>query len=135
MDILGVGIPELLFILLIALLVMGPEDLAKAGRTLGKWLRALVQSDTWQLLKQTSKELQDLPTRLMREAGEDLPETASLNLGTWTQQNIAQPLKETQEAIQNELHQAIAWPPPTEAQPSQPPPPADQRSQEEPPQT
>ncbi len=109
MDILGIGIPELLFIMLIALLVMGPEDLEKAGRTLGKWLRALVKSETWQLLRKTSKELQDLPTRLMREAGEDFPTDLRADLGAWTQ-SIRQPLEDNQRAI----NQALSWPPPTE---------------------
>jgi Sec-independent protein translocase protein TatA len=36
MDFLGVGPLELLFILLIALIVLGPNDMVKTGRTLGK---------------------------------------------------------------------------------------------------
>lgn len=72
MEILGIGASELVFIVIIALLVLGPKDMQKAGRTIGKWLRNLVTSDGWKAFQQTSRELRNLPTRLMREANEDL---------------------------------------------------------------
>lgn len=69
MDILGIGPLELLFILLIALIVLGPNDMVKAGRTIGRTLRKIVSSDTWRVVQQASRELRNLPNRLMREAG------------------------------------------------------------------
>ena len=39
MEILGIGTSELVFIVIIALIVLGPKDMQKAGRTIGKWLR------------------------------------------------------------------------------------------------
>ena len=72
MEILGVGFPELVFILIVAILVLGPKDMQKAGLTIGKWLRAIVTSDGWRIFQQTSRELRGLPNRLMREANEDL---------------------------------------------------------------
>jgi len=39
MEILGVGVPELMFIVLIALILLGPKDMIEAGRTFGKVLR------------------------------------------------------------------------------------------------
>lgn len=39
MDILGVGPLELIFILLLALIIMGPKDMVKSGRTIGRFLR------------------------------------------------------------------------------------------------
>ncbi len=71
MEILGIGPAELAFIIIIALIVLGPKDMQKAGRMLGKWLRQIVTSDGWKLFQQTSREIQQLPTRLMREAGLD----------------------------------------------------------------
>src|SRR5512142_2547070 len=68
MEILGIGPSELLFILIIALIVLGPRDMQKAGRTIGKWLRRIVTSDGWRVFQQTSREIQTLPNRLMREA-------------------------------------------------------------------
>jgi sec-independent protein translocase protein TatB len=72
MEILGIGASELAFIIIIALLVLGPKDMQKAGKTVGKWLRDLITSDGWKVFQQTSREIRNLPTRLMREANEDL---------------------------------------------------------------
>lgn len=69
MDFLGVGPLELLFIFLIALIVLGPTDMVKAGRTMGRYLRKLVTSPTWRAIQQTSREIRDIPTKLMRDAG------------------------------------------------------------------
>ena len=71
MEILGIGPSELLFIVVLALIILGPRDMQKAGRTIGKWLRQLVTSDGWKFFQQTSREIQTLPNRLMREAALD----------------------------------------------------------------
>ena len=71
MEFLGIGPSELLFIIIIALIVLGPKDMQKAGRTVGKFLRRIVTSDGWKLWQQTSREIQTLPNRLMREAALD----------------------------------------------------------------
>jgi Sec-independent protein translocase protein TatA len=73
MEILGIGPLELLFILLIALIFLGPGDMVKAGRTLGRFLRRIIISPEWQTVQKASRELKYLPNRLMREANlEDL---------------------------------------------------------------
>ena len=72
MEILGIGFPELVFIFLVAIIIMGPKDMQKAGKTIGKWLRNVVTSDGWRIFQQTSRELRTLPNRLMREANEEL---------------------------------------------------------------
>jgi sec-independent protein translocase protein TatB len=69
MEILGIGPMEMLLILVIALIVMGPNDMVKTGRTIGKFLRQIVKSPTWQAVQQTSRDLRYLPNKLMREAG------------------------------------------------------------------
>jgi sec-independent protein translocase protein TatB len=69
MDILGIGPLELIFILIIALIVLGPTDMVKAGRTIGKFLRQIVTSPTWHAVTKTSSELRNLPTKLIRDAG------------------------------------------------------------------
>lgn len=83
MDILGVGPLELLFILLIALIVLGPKDMVKSGKTIGLFLRKIVTSSSWQSIQQTSREIRNLPTKLIREAGledinDQLPNTSEL---------------------------------------------------------
>lgn len=75
MEILGIGASELLFILLIAIIVLGPKDIQKAGKMVGRWLNQFVRSDGWKALQRASKEIRSLPTNLMREANlEDLRE-------------------------------------------------------------
>ncbi|MEP6895566.1 MAG: twin-arginine translocase TatA/TatE family subunit [Chloroflexota bacterium] len=75
MEILGIGPQELIFIIVIALIVLGPKDMQKAGKTIGQYLNRIVKSDGWKAFQQTTKELRDLPTNLMREANMDLAET------------------------------------------------------------
>ncbi len=71
MDILGIGIPELVFILLIALIVLGPKDMEKAGKTVGSWLNRVVKSNEWKSITKASRKLKTLPNDLMREANLD----------------------------------------------------------------
>ena len=75
MEILGIGAPELVFVIIIALIVLGPKDMQKAGRTIGRWLNQLINSDGWKAFQQTSREIRNLPTNLMREANLELAET------------------------------------------------------------
>jgi sec-independent protein translocase protein TatB len=72
MEFLGIGINELVFIVIIALIVLGPKDMQKAGRTIGKWMRNIITSDGWKVFQQTSRELRTLPNRLMREANDEM---------------------------------------------------------------
>ncbi|MBM3126378.1 MAG: hypothetical protein FJZ87_15135 [Chloroflexi bacterium] len=105
MEILGIGFNELVFIIIIALIVLGPKDMQKAGRTIGRWMRSIVTSDGWKVLQQTSRELRTLPNRLMREANEDLNQiNRDLN-------SISNPLN----------RQPGQSPLPTRSQPVQPP--------------
>lgn len=69
MDVFGIGPSEILLILVVALIFLGPRDLAKTGRTIGRFLRKLVMSDEWRAVQQAGKELRNMPNRLIREAG------------------------------------------------------------------
>jgi sec-independent protein translocase protein TatB len=74
MEILGIGWQELIFIVVIAIIVLGPKDMQKAGRTIGRWLNQLIQSDGWKVFQRTSSELRNLPRNLMREANMEMRE-------------------------------------------------------------
>ena len=87
MNILGVGPLEFIFIILIALIILGPNDMVKAGRTIGKFIRNLVTSPGWRTIQATSRDLKYLPNKLMREAG------------------LEEPLKEVSEDIQNDMRE------------------------------
>ncbi len=71
MEILGIGIPEFVFILLIAIIVLGPKDMQKAGKTIGTWMNKFVRSSAWKDIRSASGKLKTLPNQLMREANLD----------------------------------------------------------------
>ena len=76
MEILGIGPSEFILILLIAIIVLGPKDMQKAGRTIGRWLNQLINSEGWRVFQRTSSELRNLPRNLMKEANmEELQKT------------------------------------------------------------
>ena len=68
MEFLGIGPSELIFIVIIAIIILGPKDMQKAGKTLGRWLNQFIRSDGWKALQRASREIRNLPTNLMREA-------------------------------------------------------------------
>lgn len=97
MDIFGIGPTELVFIILIALILLGPKDMQKTGRTIGRFLRDMTTSESWRAFRDTSRELRNLPTRLMREAniedlqkdvgkiGKEIEESADIKgFGAWS---------------------------------------------------
>ncbi|MEX1143427.1 MAG: twin-arginine translocase TatA/TatE family subunit [Anaerolineales bacterium] len=101
MDFLGIGITELVAILLIVFLVMGPQDLVKIGGTLGRALRNLRKSDTWRAVQDASRQLRELPETLAREAGiDEIKET---------QRELNQELKEQKTVLQDLDRQLTAW--------------------------
>ncbi len=77
MELFGIGLPELLFIVVIALIVLGPKDMAAAGRKMGVWLRKLIMSPGWRTFQDTSREIRNLPNKLIRDAGLEELETRS----------------------------------------------------------
>lgn len=72
MEILGVGPSELIFVIIIAIIVLGPKDMQKAGLTIGRWLNQLMNSSGWKSIQTTSRALKDLPTQLMKDANMEL---------------------------------------------------------------
>lgn len=95
MEILGVGASEFVFILILALIILGPKDMQKAGKTIGKWLRSIITSDSWKVFQQTSRELRTLPNRLMRDANEDL-------------KDVGKELKDTANLIDGKLQKPVS---------------------------
>ena len=104
MDIFGIGPTELVFIILIALILLGPKDIEKTGRTIGRFLRDLTQSESWRAFRDTSREIRNLPNRLMREAniedlekdvgkiGKEIEESTTIKgFGTWGNPSAAKP--------------------------------------------
>jgi len=68
MNIFGIGPLEIVFILIIGILVLGPEGMIEAGGKLGKFLRSIIKSTWWQNVRRGVNEIQYLPQKLIREA-------------------------------------------------------------------
>ena len=68
MEFLGIGPLELVLIVILALVFVGPRDLAKVGRDAGRFLNRMYRSPTWRTMNDASRELRNLPNRLAREA-------------------------------------------------------------------
>ena len=68
MELLGVGPLEFILIIIIAIIIIGPKDMAKTGRVLGQLLRKIVTSQWWSGFRHASREISQLPYTLMREA-------------------------------------------------------------------
>jgi sec-independent protein translocase protein TatB len=100
MEILGIGWQELIFIVIIALIVLGPKDMQEAGRSLGRWLNQLVQSDGWKVFQKTSSELRNLPRNLMREANMEMKAAEKEIRRAMDPRLNPPPLTETENSIQ-----------------------------------
>jgi sec-independent protein translocase protein TatB len=71
MEILNIGPLELVFILVIALVVLGPENMVKAAKSMGAWIYKLVRSPMWADFLNISREIREFPEKIVREAGLD----------------------------------------------------------------
>jgi Sec-independent protein translocase protein TatA len=113
MEFLGIGPLELLAIFLIIVLVIGPKDLERTARTLGRALNRLFHSDSYRAVQRMSQELRHLPERLAREAQLD---------------EVKQDVNQIMDPALTQIKQAwtpAATPPPAPEPPSSPAPPPD----------
>lgn len=111
MEILGIGAQELIFIVIIALIVLGPKDMQKAGKTIGRWLNQLVRSDGWKAFQKTSREIRNLPNNLMREANMEMAE-AEREIRKATEVNLPPASKPTPGRVRPEASEHTIQPPP-----------------------
>ncbi len=68
MKFLNIGIGEVIFILIIALIVIGPGNMVKTAREMGTFLRKVTKSPYWQEVWATRRELKEIPKMLAKEA-------------------------------------------------------------------
>jgi Sec-independent protein translocase protein TatA len=69
MNIFGIGFPELLFIFVIALIVLGPRNMVKTSRQLSTAIRKFVTSDTWKSIIHSTKEIRDIQGQIIEDTG------------------------------------------------------------------
>ncbi len=134
MNIFGVGGWELVFVIIIAMVVMGPERVAKHMFTLGRWTRRMMviynqaraalrdellsidDGETLEGLKQVRDDIQDLRTSINpRQIATDL------------NQEVRQTMNSVEQAVQTAADETNILPPTPAVPPSNsiaPPPPA-----------
>jgi Tat protein translocase TatB subunit len=143
MDFLGIGPLELIVVLIIALIVVGPERLPQLAQSVGKTvrdLRAMSQGFATEWQREMNRaaqlnpgeDLQQTLTKPFKEAQADLqrsvnvPLTAQLNPGEDLQQTLTKPFKEAQADLQRSVNAPLTSPsktttelPPREAPPQE----------------
>lgn len=70
-SVFGIGLPELVLILMLAGLVMGPHRIRQVARTLGRWT-AQLQTISRQFARQLNSELDSLDSGEMKGALQDV---------------------------------------------------------------
>jgi Sec-independent protein translocase protein TatA len=73
MNILNIGIPELLFIFVIALIVLGPRNMVSTSRQLSGAIRKFISSNTWKSIINSTQEIRNIQDKIINDTG--LPET------------------------------------------------------------
>jgi len=68
MQILNIGPLELLFILIIAFVVLGPNESVRAASRVGKFISQVMRSPIWSDIVNTSRDLKQLPRKIIKEA-------------------------------------------------------------------
>lgn len=101
MQFLGISPTELIFILIILFLILGPQDLVKLGGSLGRTMRNIRQSGVWQSITDATRQLRELPQTLARQAGVEELEKMGREIGT--------ELKDQRTKIEELDRQFVAW--------------------------
>jgi hypothetical protein len=67
MQIFGIGPLELLLVILIMLILLGPREMLATAYKIGQLIRKVVRSPMWGTLMDTSREIRDLPKTILQE--------------------------------------------------------------------
>ncbi len=78
MKLFNIGFAELILILIIMLVVLGPDQTIQQMKKLASFVRKVVRSPFWSDILDTSREIKDLPNKMLRESGLD-EELAEMN--------------------------------------------------------
>jgi Sec-independent protein translocase protein TatA len=123
MEIFGIGPLEILLILFIALIIFGPEDIVKTGKSIGRFLRNIVTSEGWRVFQRTSRDMRNLPNRLIREAGlEEAQQTLQTISPANPESQIGKDFKGIQQGLDQLQTGLSAWTQQSPSNPGNPPP-------------
>ncbi|MFZ3150377.1 MAG: twin-arginine translocase TatA/TatE family subunit [Anaerolineaceae bacterium] len=82
MGFLNLGWSEILVIILVAFIVLGPDRITSFSHDLGSWLRKLNKNETFRDVVQTTDEIRNYPQKIMDEAMLDRPMNNKTHLPT-----------------------------------------------------
>lgn len=68
MEFFNLGASEILLILLVAFVILGPGKISQTARDLGAWLRKLNKSETFRDVMNTTDQIRNFPRKIMDEA-------------------------------------------------------------------
>ena len=102
MEILNVGPLELMLIIILALVVLGPEGVVRGARSVGRFINKVIRSPVWRDVAATSRDIRDLPTQILHETG--LDETSKELQETL--QGVKQEVAEAAREVDSSLRQA-----------------------------
>jgi len=71
MKFFNLGLAEIILILVLALIILGPGNMVKTARDVGAFIRRVTKSPYWQEVWATRRELNEIPRILAREANLD----------------------------------------------------------------
>ncbi len=91
MKIFNIGPLELILILVVMFILLGPTGMQNTARQIGKWIRQVIRSPMWGEIMGYSRELRDLPTKIVRDTGleEDMAEIRKATQATTDELNSA----------------------------------------------
>jgi sec-independent protein translocase protein TatB len=114
MQIFNIGPLELIIILIIMFILLGPKEMVITAQRIGKWIRNLVRSPAWREIMGYSQEIRELPKKIMEDTGleETLKEVrastqaAAADINSAVSESMQEVRKSTQEAAA-EMNQAV----------------------------
>lgn len=68
MKFFNLGVSEIIFIIIIALIIFGPGNMVKTAREAGAFIRKVTKSPYWKEVWATKREIDELPRMLREEA-------------------------------------------------------------------
>lgn len=73
MEFLNLGWMEIILILILAFIFLGPDKMVSTGKQLGSWLRKLSRDKLFREVVETTDEIRRYPRKIFDETGLDLP--------------------------------------------------------------
>ena len=103
MQLFNIGPLELILILIVMFILLGPTGMVNSARTIGKWIRSVVRSPMWGEIMGYSREIRDLPTKLVRETGLDEDIKEIKKAASATTEDLNRTVQEANREIKTEI--------------------------------